>query len=73
MRVTIELEGDKCTLESDCIMALDCLELCLRSLIAVGFQPSTIDDAVRDKCDMNKAGGEYRTTGTTAGYMAGEE
>ena len=46
MQVTIELEGTKATLESGDIQASDCLDLCIKGLIAVGFQAGSIRDAV---------------------------
>ena len=48
MRVTIEHEGCKATLESDDVQAADCLELCIKALIGVGFHVGSIRDATID-------------------------
>ena len=46
MKITIELHGITATVEEDIEVADDALDTCLRCLIAVGFHPASVADAV---------------------------
>ena len=48
MKITIELHGITATVEEDIEVADDALDTCLRCLIAVGYLPASVADAVAE-------------------------
>ena len=48
MKIAIELHGITATVEEDIEVADDALDTCLRGLIAVGFHPASVADAVAE-------------------------
>ena len=51
MKITIENEGNTCTVETGDVTAVDILQCCLHAMLGVGFHPESVKEAVLAKAE----------------------
>ena len=51
MKVTIEIETAVGVASDEVLTASDCIDLCARAMVAAGFHPDSVNEAVQDMAD----------------------